>query len=629
MLRLTNLSKEYSQKKILENIDWFISPTDKVGLIGTNGAGKTTLMKILVKREEYDEGNIYIAPGTSITYLSQELPEFKKRNLIDEVKNTFPEIVFLKDELNTIESKLQSGADDSKLDNLITRYSFIQDELNRLNAQSIEIELFKVIKGLGFKEEDFDKPIGEFSGGWQMRIALAKLLLEKPNLLLLDEPTNHLDIEAIEWLENYLRAYEGAIILVSHDRRFLDRVVTRITELEHAKINDYPGNYSNFEMLKEQAYESLLTAQERQEKEIKRMQTFVDRFRASATKSTQAKSREKMIARIERIELPKTSATIHFKFPAPPSSGRIVLKLKNISKNFDGLELFNLKREVWIERGNKIAILGGNGVGKTTLMRIITGEEKPSSGEIELGHNVLFGYFSQNQTEKLNMENTVIDEIYDLVPEYSLTKVRSLLGRFLFRNEKAFQEINTLSGGEKSRLAMAKMLLESTNLILMDEPTNHLDIPSKEVLIKALQEFPETFVVISHDRDFISRTCNRIFEISDKDIKIYEGNYDYYLEKKQEEAIVTERNTIVNQQESATVQTSKEYRMEQKEKQKQLINIEKNIIKIEEKLKSIEAELANPEIYNNTELMVKLNTEYNELKLELEDKYSTWEELTA
>lgn len=629
MLKLTNVLKEFTHKVILNKVDWFISPTDKVGLIGANGAGKTTLMKILVKKEDYNDGSIYIAPGTSITYLSQELPEFKKRTLVDEVKNTFPLIPQLQEELNHIEEQMQIETHDDKLENMVIRYSFIQDELNRLNANMLEVEMYKVLKGLGFTEDDFEKSLGEFSGGWQMRIALAKLLLEKPNLLLLDEPTNHLDIEAIEWLEEYLRAYNGAVILISHDRRFLDHVVNRITELEHAKLVDYPGNYSNFEMLKEKNIESLISAQERQKKEIDRMQTFVERFRASATKSTQAKSREKMINKIERIELPKESSSIHFKFPAPPASGRIVLKIKDIEKSFDGYDIFKIKKEIWVERGNKIAIVGGNGAGKTTFMRMITGEEKIDKGYIEQGHNVILNYFAQNQSEKLNVENTVIDEIYDIVPEYTLTQVRSLLGRFLFRNEKAFQEISSLSGGEKSRLAMAKMLLSSTNLILMDEPTNHLDIPSKEVLIKALDEFNETFIVISHDRDFISRTCNRVFEISDKQIKVYEGNYDYYIEQKKKES---QTQLIKDNKVDLTVttnQSSKEYRNEQKEKQKQLASIEKNIIKIEDKIKVLEAELAKPEIYNEQEKAISMNKEYESLKKELENNYSKWEELAV
>jgi ATP-binding cassette subfamily F protein 3 len=631
MLKLTDLSKEFAHKKILNEVEWFISPTDKVGLIGANGAGKTTLMKILVKQEDFDSGSLYIAPGTSITYLSQELPEFKKRTLIEEVKFSFSEIVALQEELNHIEEQMQVETAEDKLESIVTRYSYLQDELTRLNATALEIEMFRVLKGLGFTENDFEKPLGDFSGGWQMRIALAKLLLEAPNLLLLDEPTNHLDIEAIEWLENYLKAYSGAIILVSHDRRFLDRVVDRITELERGRLTDYPGNYSNFEILKEKNLESLISAKELQDKEIKRMQVFVERFRASATKSTQAKSREKMIERIERIEIPKNLETIHFKFPAPPPSGRIVLKLINLHKEFNGMELFRITNEIWVERGNKIAVLGGNGVGKTTLMRMITGVEKPTGGNIEPGHNVDFSYFAQNQSEKLNPANTVIDEIYDIVPDYTLTKVRSLLGRFLFSNEKAFQEIETLSGGEKSRLAMAKMLLNPTNLILMDEPTNHLDLPSKEVLIKALQEFPETFIVISHDRDFIARTCNRIFEIADREIKIYEGNYDYYVEKKNEikqKAEVPGAVRPKHSEETLPAQASKTYRNDQKEKQKQLTTIEKSIIKIENRIKELENDLANPEIFSDTEKLIKLNTEYNKLKLDLDDNYIKWEELT-
>lgn len=627
MLKITALTKEYVNKKILEEVDLFISPTDKLGLVGPNGVGKTTLMKILVKREEFDSGSIYIAPDTSITYLSQELPEFKSRTLIEEVKNTFPEIEELKKESNEIEAKMEVETHEDKLTELVMKYSFIQDELKRLDAQALEVEMYKVVKGLGFSESDFEKSLGEFSGGWQMRIALAKLLLEKPNLLLLDEPTNHLDIEAIEWLENYLKEYEKAFILVSHDRRFLDRVVNRITELENAKLTDYPGNYSNYEVLKEKNLESLISAKERQDEEIKRMQTFVDRFRASATRSTMAKSREKMLDKIERIELPKAGEKIHFKFPIPQQTGKIVLKFKNILKKFDEREILNFRKEVWVERGNKIAILGANGAGKTTLMRLITKEDQDFSGEIEVGHNVEFNYFSQNQTEKLNMENTVMDEIYDIVPEYTLTQVRSLLGRFLFKNERVFQEIKTLSGGEKSRLAIAKMLLSAKNVILMDEPTNHLDIPSKEVLINALQEFPETFIVISHDRDFIARTCNRIFEVVDKEIKSYDVGYDEYLEIKKKEALVQEvKNNKLVEEKPVQVQVAKEYRNEQKEKQKNLAIVEKAIIKIEDRIKVIEKDLADPEVYSNAEKLVKLNTEYSKLKTELEANYAKWEE---
>lgn len=628
MLKLTNLNKEYTNKQILIDANLFISPDDKVGIVGPNGAGKTTLMKILVKKEEYDSGSVYIQPNTSITYLSQELPEFKKRTLIDEVRNTFPEIVMIQTEINHIEERMQIETHEDKLDNLVSRYSHLQEELKRLDAQAIEIEMFKVVRGLGFTENDFEKPLGDFSGGWQMRVALAKLLLEKPNLLLLDEPTNHLDIEAIEWLEKYLIDYDKAFILVSHDKRFLDKVVTRIVELENGVLTDYPGNYSTYKITKEKNLESLISAKERQDQEIKRMETFVERFRASATKSTQAKSREKMLNKIERIELPKESDSINFKFPQPKQTGRIVLKINNISKTYGFKKVLDSKKEVWIERGNKIALIGANGTGKSTLMKMIIGIEKPDSGNIEYGHGVEQGYFAQNQSEKLNSENTAIEELYEIVPEYTLTQVRTLLGRFLFKNERAFQEIKTLSGGEKSRLAIAKMLLNPANFILMDEPTNHLDIPSKDVLIDALQQFQESFMVISHDRDFIAQTCNRIFEIRDGEIFIYEGNYDSYIEQKEKEV----NNTIIQKakeetEEPSKVQVSKEYRNEQKEKQKLLTSLEKSITKIEDRIKVLESDLADPEIYNDSEKMVKLTSEYNKLKLELDDKYSQWEEL--
>ncbi len=532
MIKLTDLCVEFSLKKILDNANWFISPNDKVGLIGANGSGKSVLMKVLVKQEKYDSGSIYIAPKTTITYLSQDLPVFKNRSLLEEVKSAFAGIFEAESQLKIVEEQMQVVTDDKKLADLIDKYSTLLEELSMSNLDVLEREIFKVLKGLGFKESDFESPVGSFSGGWQMRIALAKLLLEKPNLLLLDEPTNHLDLEAVEWLENYIREYDKAVVLISHDRRFLDNIVTRITELENSQLYDYPGNYSDYEIIKERNIDTLVSAQERQDKEIKKMQVFVDRFKASAHRSSQAKSRERMIEKIDRIEVIKTEQTINFTFPTPPSSGRIVITLKDLNKSFGDRHIFKIKEEIEVNRGDKIAILGGNGVGKSTLMKMLIGEDKDYQGSIDFGHNVNIGYFAQNQSEKLNMTNSIINEIHDMVPDWTLTKVRFLLARFMFREDRVFQEVSFLSGGEKSRLAMAKMLLSPTNLILMDEPTNHLDLPSKEVLITALQEFPETFVVISHDRDFIGRTCNRIFEIKNNTINIFEGSYDYYLEQR-------------------------------------------------------------------------------------------------
>jgi len=631
MIRLTNISKEFVQKKLFENINLEINPKDKIGLIGANGVGKTTLMKILVKQENIDTGTLFILSGTILGYLSQELPKFTQKTLVEEVKNTFPEIIQLQVELNEIEKKLETTTDDAKLSEIIKHYSFIEDELNRLDAKNKEIEMFKILKGLGFSDNDFERKLDEFSGGWQMRIGLAKLLLLRPNLLLLDEPTNHLDINAIEWLEAYLKRYEGALLIISHDRRFLDRVINKIIELENYGLAQYAGNYSQFEIAKEKGLETLFSAYERQQKEINRVQEFIDRFRAKATKASQVKSREKMLDKLERIEIPKSSESIKFKFPSPPQTGRVVLKMRNLVKNFEDLEVLNIKTDIWVERGSKIALIGDNGCGKTTLVRLITKEYAPNSGDIEFGHHVIVSYFSQNQAKELSSDKIVLDEIYDLVPNYSLTEVRNLLGRFLFRGEKAFQDVNSLSGGEKSRLAIAKMLLKPANFMLLDEPTNHLDIPSKEVLINALQEFSETFMVVSHDRDFISRTCNKIFEISNKTIKVYEGNYDLYLEEKaKEKELELNSNTVDNIQNESeneiVVKESKEYRIKTKEKQKQVTAIERNILRTEEKIKILENELANPEVFNNQKF-AELGKDYKDLQIELEKYYEKWEEL--
>ena len=535
MLRLEHISKIYPTGEVLKDVNWEVKPGDRIGLVGVNGAGKSTQLKIIAGEMEPTSGELIRPASLHIAYLTQEFEVDPTRTVKEEFWRAFGEANEVHEALMQVHRDLEIATPE-QLDQLIHKMDKFQRQFEGLNGYALEAQIDKILPELGFELEDGDRLVSAFSGGWQMRMSLGKILLQKPDLLLLDEPTNHLDLETIEWLENYLKGLTTPMVIVSHDREFLDRLCTQIVETERGVSATYLGNYSAYLQQKAEAQEAQLSAYERQQKELEKQQTFVDRFRASATRSTQAKSREKQLDKIERIEAPTGGLrTLHFRFPPAPRSGREVVVIKDLVHTYDDKILF-LGTDLLIERGDRIAFLGPNGCGKSTLLRMIMGLEQFAEGTVELGgHNVLPGYFEQNQAEALDLEKTVMETIHDEVPDWKNEEVRTLLGRFLFSGDTVYKKVAALSGGEKARLALAKMLLRPANLIILDEPTNHLDIPAKEMLEESLQHYDGTAIIVSHDRYFISQVANKIVEIRDGEFRVYLGDYHYYLDKIAEE----------------------------------------------------------------------------------------------
>ncbi len=535
MLRLEHINKTYPTGEVLKDVSWEVKPGDRIGLVGVNGAGKSTQLKIIAGEVEPTAGEIIRPANLHISYLTQEFEVDPTRTVREEFWTAFGEANQAQQDLHQVERDLQAATPE-ELDRLIHKLDRLQRQFEGLDGYGLESRIEKIMPDLGFAQEDGDRLVSAFSGGWQMRMSLGKILLQKPDLLLLDEPTNHLDLETIEWLETYLKGLKTPMVIVSHDREFLDRLCTQIVETERGVSTTYLGNYSSYLLQKAEAQAAQLSAYERQQKELEKQQVFVDRFRASATRSTQAKSREKQLDKIERIEAPTGSIrTLHFRFPPAPRSGREVVIIKDLVHEYDDKILF-LGADLLIERGDRVAFLGPNGCGKSTLLRLIMGMEQPSDGKVELGnHNVIPGYFEQNQAEALDLDKTVMDTIHDEVPDWTNEEVRTLLGRFLFSGDTVFKKVGALSGGEKARLALAKMLLRPANLLILDEPTNHLDIPAKEMLEESIQHYDGTALIVSHDRYFISQVANKIIEIRDGEFRVYLGDYHYYLDKIEEE----------------------------------------------------------------------------------------------
>jgi ATP-binding cassette subfamily F protein 3 len=535
MLRLERIGKIYPTGEVLKDINWEVKPGERVGLVGVNGAGKSTQLKMIAGEIEPTSGEIIRPASLHIAYLTQEFEVEPTRTVREEFWTVFEETNRVQHSLAQVHREMET-AKPEELDRLIKKLDKLQRQFEALDGYGLEAQIEKILPEMGFSFDDGDRLVSSFSGGWPMRMSLGKILLQNPDILLLDEPTNHLDLQTIEWLENYLKGLKTPMVIVSHDREFLDRLCTKIVETERGISTTYPGNYSAYLKQKEEAQIAQLSAYENQQKEIEKQQVFVDRFRASATRSTQAKSREKQLEKIELIEAPTGSVkNLHFRFPPSPRSGREVVIIEDLTHSYNDKILF-LGAELLVERGDRIAFLGPNGAGKSTLLRMVTGLEEPELGKVELGkHNVIPSYFEQNQAEALDLEKTVMDTIHDEVPDWKNEQVRTLLGQFLFSGDTVFKQVKALSGGEKARLALAKMLLRPANLLILDEPTNHLDIPAKEVLEEALQNYDGTALVVSHDRYFISQVANKIVEIRDGELKVYAGDYHYYLDKLEEE----------------------------------------------------------------------------------------------
>ena len=540
MLRLERVGKICPAGEVLRDVTWEVKSGDRIGLVGVNGAGKSTQLRIIAGLEEPTSGQVVRQGDPRIVFLQQEFDVDVRRTVREELFQAFGEAAEVRNRQGHVEQAMASeraAEDPDYLQELIEDLGRLQTRFEGLHGYELDARIDKLLPTIGFNEAKAERLVGDYSGGWQMRIALGKILLQEPDLLLLDEPTNHLDMATIEWLEGYLTEINVPLVVISHDRTFLDRVCNQIVETERGISRSYLGNYSQHLEQKVLEREASQSAFDRQQKELAAQQAYIDRFRASATRSTQAKSREKLLDKVERIDAPVESlGGPQFQFPPAPRSGRQIALIDNLTHHYDDNILF-LEANLEVERGDRIAFVGPNGAGKSTLLRLVMGLEQPSEGSARLGeHNVEAGYFEQNQAEALDLEKTVIDTLFEAVPDWTQTQVRSLLGSFCFSNDAVFKQVGQLSGGEKARLALALMLLTPCNLLVLDEPTNHLDIPAKQMLEDALMQYEGAALLVSHDRTFIARVANRIVELRDGELVLYRGDYAYYLEKKEEEA---------------------------------------------------------------------------------------------
>lgn len=635
VLSCKNISKSYGIDEILKNVTLSINEGDRVGIIGANGEGKSTLFKILSKQLSFDDGEIFIDKNKTLGYLAQHLDLDTKNTIYNEMLLVFSDLTRLEEKLLDLENKMNEPYDESKADyhnKIINDYNTSQELYSHRGGYTYKGEINKVLKGLGFSEEDFDKEILKLSGGQKTRVALCKLLLLSPDILLLDEPTNHLDLEAIEWLEEYLKSYKGTILVISHDRFFLDSVTNRTFQVINGHVNCYNASYTKFLELREKDYESQLKAYNLQQAEIKRQEAIIEKFRSfNREKSIRAaESREKALDRMDKIDAPdEEKGPAKIKFETSVKSGYDVLHVEKLSKSFGDKHLFsNLSLD--LKRGEKIALIGENGRGKTTFFNILMDKIKPDSGVKVLGTNVNIGYYDQEQSN-LCEDKTIIDEVWDDFPELTTSQVRGALATFLFTGEDVFKTINKLSGGEKCRINLLKLMLSRSNLLLLDEPTNHLDILSREALEDAILSYDGTLIVISHDRYFLNKVINRIVELQEEGTTEYLGNYSYYVEKKLNplrfEAYEELANGKTKTQLKEEKRKKREVEKEEKAKKLQIKKLEDEISKNEELLLSLQEDLCKEEIYSNPSESERVNKEIRILEEKIEDLYMKWEEV--
>ncbi|MEX2601365.1 MAG: ABC-F family ATP-binding cassette domain-containing protein [Balneolaceae bacterium] len=641
MLQVDGLTLRFADRAIFENISFLINPGERVGLVGPNGAGKSTLLKIIASRLAPDEGSVVLGGESTVGYLPQDgVDPDPDLTVFEEVKQTFSEILSLQEEILELQKVMETADPDSeRYHSVLKRFGECQTLLENSGAWSIDSDIERILSGLGFEKSDFTRSTTEFSGGWLMRIALAKLLLKKPTYLLLDEPTNHLDIESLQWMENFLNSYEGAVVIVSHDRAFLDTITTRTLALSFGSLRSYAGNYSFYEKKYAEEKEQLRKEYENQQKEIRQAEQFIERFRYKATKAKQAQSRIKQLEKMSLIELEDEQDEISFRFPPPARSGQVVMELKNLVKRYGEHTIFDGLDYV-IERGDKIAVVGPNGAGKSTLIRILAGLELFQGGERVVGHNVTPSYFAQHQADELNGKNDALEEIREAAPTESETRLRTLLGCFLFRGDDVFKKIRVLSGGEKSRLALARMLITPSNFIILDEPTNHLDMQSKNILQQALQQFEGTCMIVTHDRAFVDPIVNKTLEVQPGRVKTWLGDISYYLEmRSNEEGVTAAKEPSAARQPEQNLSRKEERRLEAEQRQKRskkirplqnrLREIERSIESLEQRKTEIEAMMAEADFYEDAEKVKKVSMEYDTIKSDLTGAFGKWEELAG
>jgi ATP-binding cassette, subfamily F, member 3 len=662
LIQLADLTKSFGDRTLLDHVTWQIGDGDRVGLCGPNGAGKTTLLKMLAGFDEPDSGGIVKPSDLTIGYLPQDGLTHTGRTVFEEASSAFQPLLDMKVEMHDIEHRLgDASVPQSEHDAMLARYSDLQDHFRLADGYSMDLRIATVMRGLGFSQEDLERPAENFSGGWQMRIALAKLLLGRPNLLLLDEPTNHLDLDARNWLEEYLGGYPFAVILVSHDRYFLDAVVTRITDLNLRRLTDYVGNYSKYVEQRDAMLERLRQSKRDQDEEVARVKMFIDRFRYQATKAAQVQSRIKALEKVVPIEVPPERKRIHFTFPTCAKSGRMVMELKNVRKSYPppsgsgGQAVVVFKDlNLHIERGDRIALVGPNGAGKSTLMRMLSGEEEPDSGTRTLGHQVVMEYFAQDEATRLDPTLTVYDTLQAGSATNMVPAIRNILGGFLFSGDDVYKKAGVLSGGERTRLAVARMLLRPSNTLLLDEPTNHLDLDSKDVLLEALEDYGGTLIIVSHDRYFVEKLATKIIEIGHGEALVYPGTYSEFLWHKEHPDVNAEPRRIrptevkaepkrvrptaesakpkpqSQEPRDARKQDEAERRRRQKAAEalrKRISELESRIAQRETEVKELEAAMSAPGFYDDREKSKQAIDRHQALMWEVGDLMGQWEAL--
>ena len=633
ILSTKEVQKSYGMDLIIKDASFTLQENDKVGVIGVNGAGKSTLFKVIAGIEDRDSGDVYFGKNISIGYMSQFLDFQWDTTLWQEMLKVFSDIKYMESKMKKLEhdiSKIKPGSDEDRMESLMKAYSSLQQEFENNEGFSYESKIRGVLKGLGFSPKDYDKRVSLFSGGQKTRVALGKVLLEKKDILLLDEPTNYLDIEAVEWLEGFLRDYKGSLMLISHDRYLLDNVTNRTFEMENGRLREYEGNYTYYTAKKEENREQQQKDYENQQKEIARQEAIIARYRQYNREKSikQAESRERMLERIDRLERPEAlPKKAHFKFEPKLRSGNDVIKLENVSKSFDHLLFQNFSLE--IKRGDKIALLGPNGIGKTTLLKIIAGKLRPDKGSLRFGMSVFPSYYDQEQ-ESLSPDKIVIDEVWDAYPELNQTTIRNALAAFLFQGEDVFKEISVLSGGEKSKIALLKLMLSKSNFLLLDEPTNHLDMESKGVLEAALSSYTGTVLFISHDRYFLNKVATKVVELTSQEAKLYDGGYSYYLKKRELQNSADIYNVAETGNDSEVKNDwlkQKEEKARERRQQKRLETIEKEIETAETRIKEIDELLEQPDIFSDHIKCHELSEEKEMLSSQIDELFEEWADI--